>query len=333
LGLAGAPSRGHAFLMEPRIPPEAQPKQENCAFDLERALGAVVRIQSTIPEDAFTASVLGTERSGHGVLIQDDGLILTVGYLIVEAATIWIGFDDGSIVPGHIVAYDHETGFGLVQALGRVRKVPLPVGRSLDVPVGANVVVAASGGHDQSLEARLVAQQPFAGYWEYSLDRALFTVPAHPSWGGAALVGPEGDLIGIGSLRLEAGAKETIAVNMFVPIELLPPILPDLLAYGKPNRPARPWLGLYATELGEEIIVAGIAEGTPAHRAGVQPGDRLVRVGGEPVGTLGELWKAVWACGDAGAKVVLGVSRDDITVDVTVRSADRSDFLKKPVAH
>ena len=319
--------------MEHGIPPEAQPDPDTCGFDLGRILGAVVSIRTTVPEDAFTASVLGTERGGHGVLIRDDGLILTIGYLIVEAETVWVGFLDGTMVAGHALAYDHETGFGLVQALGRVTATPLKVGRSQGLALGANVVVAASGGRENALDARLVAQQPFAGYWEYALDRALFTVPAHPSWGGAALVGPEGELVGLGSLRLEAGGNEAVAVNMFVPIDLLPPVLPELLAYGRPNRPARPWLGLYATELGDEIVIAGLAEEAPAHRAGVKPGDRIASVGGMPVGSLIELWKSVWACGEAGVRVKLGLVRDGSPTSLTVTSADRSSFLKKPVAH
>jgi S1-C subfamily serine protease len=317
------------------IPGEIQPKQEDCAFDLDRALGAVLGLRATVPEDAFTAGTLGTERAGSGVLIRDDGLVLTIGYLVTEAETMWLTSAGGGAVQGHVLAYDQETGFGLVQALGRLKVSPIDLGIGLRVGAGDHAIMAAEGGRRHALSARVVARQEFAGYWEYVLDRAIFTAPAHPFWGGAALIGADGRLIGIGSLHVQnANGRELRRdVNMVVPVELLPPILDDMLTYGRPNRPARPWLGLYATEVEDAIVVAGLAEKGPASRAGLRPGDRILAVRDDPVASLAGLWRKVWAGGPAGSEVVLQVVRDNETLTVRILSADRTRFHRTPKLH
>src|SRR5262249_7811468 len=197
------------------------------------------------------------------VIIRGNGVVLTIGYLITEADSIWLHLSDGRVVPGHALGYDQETGFGLVQALARLDLPALPIGRSSTVHVGDSVVVARAGGRQRSVAARIADRHEFAGYWEYLLDEAIFTTPAHPNWGGTALLGPAGELLGIGSLQLErpraAGPAEH--QNMIVPIDLLNPILDDLLTYGRRNRPPRPWLGLYASEIEDRIIVVGVATG------------------------------------------------------------------------
>jgi S1-C subfamily serine protease len=195
--------------------------------------------------------------------------------------------------------------------------------------------MAAEGGRRHALSARVVARQEFAGYWEYVLDRAIFTAPAHPFWGGAALIGADGRLIGIGSLHVQhANGRELRRdVNMVVPIELLPPILDDMLTYGRPNRPARPWLGLLAAEVEDAIVVAGLTEKGPASRAGLRPGDRILAVRDDPVASLAGLWRKVWAGGPAGSEVVMQVVRDDETLTVRILSADRTRFLRTPKLH
>jgi S1-C subfamily serine protease len=315
------------------IPPEAQPDPEEWGFDLDEALSSVVGIRSLVHEDAFTASVLGTERAGSGVVIREDGLVLTIGYIVTEAEQIWVALADGRAVPGHALAYDQETGFGLVQVLGRVGLRPLRFGASASLESGDNVIAAAGGGRGHAVDARVVGRHEFAGYWEYLLESAIFTAPAHPFWGGAALIGTDGELLGIGSLRVEAAGEddaEQIPVNMFVPIDLLPPILDDLLSYGRPNRPPRPWLGLYAAEQEGVVLVAGLAEDGPAERGGVRVGDRIVGVGGIPIDDLAALWRRVWATGEAGATVSLELVRDGANVTAAVASADRAAFLKRP---
>jgi S1-C subfamily serine protease len=317
------------------IPAHAQPKQEDWTFDLDRTLDPVLTLRAAIPADAFTAGTLGTERGGNAVVIRADGLVLTIGYLITEADTIWLNTNDGRAVPGHVLGYDQETGFGLVQALGKLNIPPMPLGRSGRVRVGDRAIVAGGGGRQHAVTARIAAKQEFAGYWEYLLDEAIFTSPAHPNWGGAALIVSDGTLAGIGSLHLqqarEHGPPEHL--NMIVPIDLLPPILEDLTKLGRPGHPARPWLGLYATEVEDKVVVAGLSNTGPAKRAGLKMGDILLAVGGDEIKDLASLYRGIWRSGAAGAKVQMLVYRDGRTIDLDVKSADRSSFLKSPSLH
>jgi S1-C subfamily serine protease len=321
--------------VEWEIPGEIQPKPSECRFDLDRALGAVFGLRATIPEDAFTAGTLGTERAGSGVLIRRDGLVLTIGYLITEAEAIWLTSASGGAVPGHVLGYDQETGFGLVQALGRLNVEPLELGAGMRVGAGDRAVMAAEGGRRHAVAARVVACQEFAGYWEYVLDRAIFTAPAHPFWGGAALISADGRLIGIGSLHVQhqTGRDHRRDVNMVVPIDLLPPILDEMLTYGRPNRPVRPWLGLSAAEVEDAILVAHVNERGPANAAGLLPGDRIVAVGEDTVGSLAGLWRRVWASGPAGSEIPLQIARDGRNMVVRVLSTDRSRLYKGPKVH
>jgi len=317
------------------IPRELQPDPDEYSFDLNRALESVVALSSTVPPDAFTATTLGTERTGSGVVIREDGLVLTIGYLITEAEHVWLRSLGSRPTPGHALAYDQETGFGLVQALGRLALPSLPVGRSDSLRIGDSVVVASGGGRPHAIASKVVARQEFAGYWEYLLDDAIFTAPAHPFWGGAALIGSEGRLLGIGSLLVQRGDGQgrRVDINMCVPIDHLTPILNDLLTFGRVNKPSRPWLGMFAAEQEEGIIVVGLAKGGPAEKAGVQVGDRVVAVGAEESGDLATLWQNVWSAGTAGAEVRLSLMRDEITTTVAIRSADRAQFLRAPTLH
>jgi S1-C subfamily serine protease len=318
-----------------RISPAEQPRAEDYAFDLERALAAVVSLRAAIPEDAFTAEVLGTERAGNGVLIRKDGVVLTIGYLIVEAEQVWLTLSDGRTVAGHVLAYDPESGFGLVQALARLDLPSLEFGSSAVIDVGTQVVVGGAGGRQHSVAAHIAVKQEFAGYWEYLLEEAIFTVPSHPQWGGSALIGPMGDLLGIGSLQLQRESKgeRREDLNMIVPIDLLKPILDDLLTLGRPNRPPRPWLGLYATEIEDRVVVAGLAGHGPAKAAKLRMGDIVLGVGSDEVRGLADLWRRVWGLGQAGVEVPLTLHRDGRLVDVRIASADRSQFLKAPRMH
>jgi S1-C subfamily serine protease len=316
------------------FPENLQPKPEDVRFDLEAALDSVVLLRAEIPEDAFTASILGTERAGNGVVIREDGLVLTIGYLITEAQTIWLTTNNGTAVAGHPLAYDQATGFGLVQPLGRLKIPALPRGSAGSCSVGDDVIVIGHGGRAHALTAKVIAKREFAGYWEYVLDEAVFTAPAHPEWAGAALVGEDGRLLGIGSLLVqEAVDGETVQGNMLVPIDPLAPILDDLLALGRVGRPPRPWLGMYTTEANGQLVVAGVAEGGPADRGGVRPGDLVLEVARERVSALADLFRKVWRLGPAGTEVPLTLARDGAPLRVRLRSADRNDFLKKPQLH
>jgi S1-C subfamily serine protease len=317
-----------------QIAPARQPKPGEYDFDLERALTSIVGIRTTVSDDAFTAEVLGTERGGHGVVIRD-GVVLTIGYLITEAEEVWIGLPDDRVVAGHAIAYDQATGFGLVQALGSLDLTPLPIGRSSAAPAGSRVVMAGAGGRRHSIATRIVAKQEFAGYWEYVLDEAIFTAPAHPYWGGAALIDVHGDLIGIGSLQVEqrAASTESGQLNMVVPIDLLTPILDDMLATGRPGRPPHAWLGLFATDLEDKVFAVGVYAGAPAEKAGLRPGDLIQSVAGESVSSLAGFFRKVWSLGPAGVEVPIVVSREGETIEARIASSDRELFLKKPRMH
>ena len=316
------------------MPLAVQPKPEHYDYDLEEALTALVGLRAIVPSDAFTAETLGTERAGNGVLIRD-GVVLTIGYLITEAQTIWLHPADGHAVPAHVLAYDQETGFGLVQALARLDLPTLPIGRSRDAKIGDPVVVAGAGGRKHSVVARIAAKQEFAGNWEYVLDEAIFTTPAHPFWGGTAMIGGDGALLGIGSLQVqqvrESGTAEPL--NMIVPIDILKPILEDLLTLGRPNHPPRPWLGLNATEIDDKIVVARVSSGGPARRANLRTGDVVVAVAGTKVSDLAGFFRKVWSLGKAGVQVPLTIYRDGRTIEARVASGDRNRFLKGPSLH
>jgi len=322
-----------AALTEWKVPPSAQPRAEDYPYDLERALSSVVGLHSIIPPDGFTAETLGVERAGNGVLI-DSGLVLTIGYLITEAATVWLHLGDGHVVEGHALGFDQETGFGLVQALGKIDLPALPIGSSRATEIGERVVIGGAGGRTRSLAGRIAAKQEFAGYWEYVLDEAIFTSPAHPNWGGTALISPQGELIGIGSLQLERAREgKNEHLNMVVPIDLLKPILDDLRKFGRVNKPARPWLGLYSTEIEGKIVAVGIAPKGPAARAELKTGDVVLAVKGENVTSLASFYRKVWALGQAGVEVPLTLYREGVTFDVRVNSSDRVKFLKTPRMH
>lgn len=317
------------------FPEPLRPKNDGWNFDVARALDSVLSLSAEIPADAFTASILGTERAGNGVLIDRSGLVLTIGYLITEAETIWLGHNSGKVVPAHLVAYDFETGFGLVQALAPIDAAPLPLGRTRDLPVGSTAIVAGAGGRRRALAAKVVGKREFAGYWEYVIDEAIFTSPAHPHWGGTGLLGPDGKLYGIGSLYVQEarGGDAKAEGNMIVPIDLLPPILDSLTKTGTTGRPARPWLGFYATEAEERLLVVGLSPKGPADKAGVRPGDIVIDVAGAPVGNLADLWRTVWACGKAGAEIPMTFLRDGKGRRCTIRTVDRTSFLKSPRLH
>lgn len=318
-----------------KVAPAMRPRPQDYDYDLDLALTSLVGLRAIIPGDAFTAETLGTERAGNGVLIRD-GLVLTIGYLITEAESIWLHLANGRVFPGHVVGYDQESGFGLVQALGQIDSPALPIGRSRSAQLGERVVVGGAGGRSHSVAARIVARQEFAGYWEYLLDEAFFTAPAHPNWGGAALIGPAGDLIGIGSLQLDQardGKDHVEHLNMIVPIDLLKPIFDDLLTLGRPNRPPRPWLGLYATEIEDKVVVMGLAKGGPAQRVDLRTGDIILAVDGDNVIDLAGLYRRIWSRGQAGIDVPLAVYRDGRTFELHIVSGDRNRFLKGPRLH
>lgn len=318
------------------FPEELRPRSEDLEFDLAAALDAVVELRAEIPEEAFTASVLGTERGGNGVVIDDDGLVLTIGYLITEAHTVWLTTRSGRVSQAYPLAYDQATGFGLVKALTPLGVSPLKRGSAADVGRGDRVYMLSHGGRRRALRTRVADKREFAGYWEYLIDDALFTAPAHPEWSGAALLDEGGRLVGIGSLLTQESTDsdgDPVQGNMSVPIDLLEPILPSLLLTGQSGQAARPWLGLYVGESEGQLIVGGISRGGPAQRAGIQTEDMILDVAGERVNSLSDFLRAVWRLGPAGVTVPVTLARGAELKNVSIRSIDRTEMLARPQLH
>lgn len=322
-------------LFHPSLRSAPKPDREALSFDLDRALDSVVRVYAEVPEDAFTVHALGDEREGSGVIIDDDGLVLTIGYLIVEATNVTLTLPNGQTTPAEVAAYDHETGFGMVRALETVDMQPIALGRAHGVDIGEEVVIASHGGFDQSIAGQVVDRREFAGSWEYMLDYAFFTAPLHPYWGGSALIDQRGELVGTGSLYVEnrLGDDESLPGNMFVPIDLLRPIYDDMVSVGRARREPRPWLGLYAVELDERLVVSGVAPDGPADAAGITQADIVLSVDGQPVNTLPEMYRQLWQSGSAGVELRITLLRDDDVLNVRVYSGDRYEFLRLPHRH
>ncbi len=317
------------------IPPEQRPDEGALTFNLSEAVSGILSIRTEIPEDGFTAHALGTERAGTALLIDASGLVLTIGYLIAEAEQIWLLSANGGAVEGHVLAYDFVTGFGLVQALGRIEGTPLVLGDSSAVRVGDPVVFAGSGGTEGSLQAQIVSRREFAGYWEYLLDEAIFTVPAHPSWGGAAVLNEKGEVIALGSLFVgdARGQGTSSQGNMAVPINLAKDMIDEVRSQGHISVKAKPWMGMYMAEVEDYLVVAGLAPNGPAETAGVEAGDVVMEVAASPIGDLADLLRTVWSLGDPGITVPLTLVRDGVRRHVDIKSASRGDFLRTPRLH
>jgi S1-C subfamily serine protease len=318
------------------IPPNLRPDPDDYGFDLDKTLRSIVGLRANVPSDAFTAGALGTERIGSGAVIRDDGLVLTIGYLITEAESVWLISGDGRAVPGHPLAYDQTTGFGIVQALGRLGLPALELGNSEALKVGEAAIVAAGGGaRDRSIEVKVIGRQEFAGYWEYVLEDAIYTAPAHPFWSGAALIGADGRLLGTGSLILQQGdgRGRRNDMNLIVPVSRLKPILQDLLTIGRVNAPPRPWLGAYVMENEDGLVVGGLADEGPADKAGLRPGDRILGLDQTEISDLATLWRRLWAAGPAGVTVRLHLAREGNEMVLPVATADRVRFLRGPRLH
>lgn len=317
--------------------PGPHPAQDEVGFDLDTVLAAVRPLRASVPADGFTAQTLGTEREGNAVLIDSDGLMLTIGYLIVEATQVMVGDEGGRAMAAHVVGYDHETGFGLIRAERRLAAKPIQRARDASsLAQDTPVVIAAHGGASQAMIGRVASRRVFAGSWEYLLDSAIFTVPLHPHWSGAALIGKDdGLLYGVGSLFVqEPGTSGTATPgNMFVPIDLLGPIFDDLRTLGRPSRGPRPWLGMHTTEALGHLLIAGVHDGGPADRAGVKAGDIVLRVEGASVRTLAEMYRRMWSAGGAGVEIRLDLVRGSEVVAIVVQSSDRHRFLRQPQRH
>ncbi len=297
--------------------------------DPNEVLRAIVKIRSIIPENARTAQILGREREGSGVVIDSEGHVLTIGYLILEAETIEIVGSDGKPVRAQFVAYDHRSGFGLLRSERSLDAPAMTLGRSSEIEVGDPVLVAGHGGTDSVQGARIIARQEFAGSWEYLLEDALFTSPPYSNFGGAALISRNSRLIGIGSLftQVVIPGFGPVPTNMFVPIDRLKPILNDLINTGRSRKPPRPWLGLNVEEIKGRVFVQRVSTAGPAEKAGLQRDDIILMVDKKMVKGLADYYRQVWALGQAGVAVPLRVLQGIQIRDIIVHSSDRDQYM------
>lgn len=292
-------------------------------------LSAVVGLNTTIPRNRRSAQTLGAEREGHGIVIDDEGLILTIGYLITEADTVTITDNEGNSIPAGVVGADYESGFGLVRTTFPPRIKPMRLGDSDSLELRSEAFVAGVGGEKAALKVKVAGRREFAGYWEYLLDNAIFTVPAYPLWGGSALVNAEGELLGVGSLLVQEAlgpGAPAFPGNMYVPINRLKPIFDELVENGRLKKPPRPWLGLITLEHMGMLVLGGVSEGGPADRAGLQRGDVLQALNGEVLDDIADFYRKLWASGPAGSVVTLRMERDNDAFEVTVRTGDRTSY-------
>jgi S1-C subfamily serine protease len=295
----------------------------------EELLKAIVKIRALIPAGAHTADVLGTQREGHGIVVDSKGHILTAGYLIIESESIEVTGPDGRKVKAAFAGYDHASGFGVLRTEELLNVTPMKIGSAEELKEGAPAIVAGHGGLEAAIGSRVVARREFTGYWEYILDNAIFTAPAYAQFAGAALIGPEGELLGVGSLftQLSVPGLGMLPCNVFIPIDLLPPILDDLISTGRSRQPARPWLGINAEETHGRVFVTRITAGGPAAEVGLQADDLILAVNGKPVAGLSDFYRKVWAAGSAGVEVTLDILKGMEIKAVTVRTGDRTKFL------
>jgi S1-C subfamily serine protease len=302
----------------------------HAAQTAEEILKAIVQIRSIIPKDAHTAATLGTEREGSGVIIDTKGYILTIGYLVVEAENIEVIGLEEKPVTARFVGYDHTTGFGLIKTEKPLNVAPMKIGKSSEVKEGDPILVAGHGGADAVQVARVISRKEFTGYWEYLLEDAIFTAPAYANFGGAALIGQDGQLLGIGSLftQMMIPGLASIPSNVFVPIDLLGPILSDLKTIGRSSKAPKPWLGVNAEEAHGRVFITRLTPGSPAEKAGIRPGDLILTVNKSAVTGLADFYRKVWALGKPGAEIPLGVLQGIEIRSIRVRSGDRYQFLK-----
>ncbi len=324
-----------SYLVDPNFANARRVEPAECGFDLAVVLRAVVQLRAVAPDDAFSASYLGTEREGSAILVGSDGLYLTIGYLINEAEHVLLGAENSETTPAQVVAYDYESGFGLLRAASTLGASPIALGDSATVREKAWLVAAARGGVGQAIRAEVVSVREFAGYWEYLLDEAIFTAPPHAHWSGAGLIDASGRLVGLGSLFVQDAAPRDgpSAGNMFIPINLYKDIVGDLLTHGRRPGPARPWLGIYSVQALGRVLIGSISRRGPAAAAGIAPGDVVLAVNDDEVTSIAQMYRRIWRTGPAGATVALKLLRDAGVVRIDVVSGDRESLMKNPRAH
>ena len=297
---------------------------------VDKLLEAIVGVRARVPEDARTAQALGTQRAGSGIVIDGNGLIVTIGYLILEASQVQVMVAENKVLEAEILAYDHDSGFGLLRASEPIDVAPMQLGESAGLGQGDQLLVSGFGGRRAARPAVLVSRRDFAGYWEYLLENAIFTAPPYPLFGGAALVNGQGELVGIGSLMVADAYRgdQPLPGNVFLPVDRLKSVLGDLLTAGRSTAVSRPWLGVYLNEVDSLLIIERLAVEGPAAGAGMQPGDIIVGVAGQPVTSMADFYRKLWAVGEPGDEIPLTVLKGAQMHEVSVTAGDRYKWLR-----
>lgn len=313
----------------PGKPPVARRSPTRTMGDLSRFNTSIVRIDSRIPDDATSAKGLGTTRVGTGIIL-DDKTILTIGYLTVEADSVMVTTASGKRIPASVAGYDHATGFGLVRAAVPLDGTPMALGDS-DKVTERQRVLTLGHGEPEATELLVVSRKVFTGGWEYLIERPIYTFPPVNNWSGAALISEDGKLIAVGSLIVEdaASGQRSVPGNLWVPVNLLKPIMTELLARGRRSDDVHPWLGITTESVRGYLMVVRVAPQGPADAAGVTPGDIVIGVAGEKVADQAEFYRKLWKTGPAGTPISLRLFKDGDVRELTVKSIDRADFLRK----
>ncbi len=305
---------------------EAQPVQAE-ASDFNQA---IVRVDTKVVKDAPSVATLGPRRIGSGVIIGES-LVLTIGYVLLEADEVTVTSAGGKAIPASVAGYDHATGFGLIKTLVPLEGKALKLGDSDSVQVEQRLLTQGHG-EGGATELVVVSRRTFSGGWEYMIEKPIYTFPAVNNWSGSALMSQDGQLLGIGSLVVNdaADALKGVPGNLFVPVNLLKPILSDLLSKGRRSNNIQPWLGMTTESVQDRLVVVRVSKESPADRAGVEAGDVVVSVGPDNITGQADFYRRVWNLGPAGTAVKLRLASPKGEKEVEIQSIDRFEFLKKP---
>lgn len=315
-------------LLAPR-PVWAQTQTPPPSRALDEILNSIVKIEARVPASARSARTLGTDRAGSGAVIDAEGLIVTIGYIVTDATDITITTASGAQVPAELVAYDYETGLGLVRTMKSINVRPVRLGDSDAARERTPAVIAGFGGREAVRGAYVLSRRVFTGYWEYMMENALYTAPFYESFGGASLLDGEGRLIGVGYVAVNdaAGQGSGVAGNMFVPINRLKAILPDMIETGRGKGIGRPWLGVQTHEVGGRLFVIRVNPESPASEAGLKQGDILLTLNGQSLETQADFYRRLWNSGAPGTTVAFTVLQGVVINTLNVRTVDRNSIF------
>ncbi|WP_428080339.1 S1C family serine protease [Candidatus Pelagibacter sp.] len=299
--------------------------------DILNIYKSVVKIDSIIPPEARTAQSLGTVRGGNGVVI-DNKHILTIGYIVVEAETITITLPDGKKFPGELIGYDHTTGFGILRTIIQSNLTPLKIGDSDQLTKEDFLYVLPYLTEGRPSAVKMVSRRSFAGWWEYFLDKPIYTYPANSSFAGSALINEYGEVLGIGSLYVGDAAATGISSpgNMFVPINDLKPILDDLIENGRRTKDIKPYMGLTSSDNTGQVKITRVNDNGPAAKAGFSVNDTILAVNNEKINNIEDFYKVVWSFGGPGTKLQFDIERNQEKLNIELTTMDRNDFFVKP---